>query len=199
MITKSTLKKLYIGKSMTEIARELKCSVHTVVYWMEKHGIQRRSISEAMYLKANPTGDPYKIRNYISPNEKFLLGLAIGIYLGEGNKTALHSLRVTNSNPIILRVFLHFLDQICNFNPVRISYSIVCFNDTNPETARRYWAEIFHIIPEKFGKITQIPKQSKGTYRKKSLYGVCTVQANNVKLRNWFFKRIDDLDNILPR
>lgn len=87
---------------MAEIASNLNCSVHKVVYWMDKYQIKRRSYSEAVYLKLNPNGDPFKIKQKLTSWDNFLLGLGIGIFLGEGNKVVHQSLRVANSDPYIL-------------------------------------------------------------------------------------------------
>ena len=55
------------GKSMQDISRQLNCSVHKVVYWMDKYDVKRRTRSEATYIKANPGGDPFKIKTKLSP------------------------------------------------------------------------------------------------------------------------------------
>lgn len=179
---------------MSDIARNLHCSIHKVVYWMEKYDLKRRNHSDATYLKENPHGDPFHIKKQLTPTDKLLLGLGMGIYLGEGNKVIKHALRVSNTNPLILRTFLRFLFTICRFNKSRISTSIVCFNDTTPESARAYWSKQLQLSPSKFGKITQIPPQGKGTYKRKSQFGVCTVQANNIKLTTWLRGQIDLLE-----
>ena len=185
---------------MSEIAQLMEYSLHKVAYWMGKYNIKRRSRSDASYIKHNPNGDPFKIKHSLTTNEKFLLGLGIGIYWGEGTKTSIHSLRVANTDPGILRSFKKFLIDICQLKIDKISYSIICFNDTEPETAREYWSQEMMILPEKFGKITQIPKQGKGTYKRKSKYGVCTLQASNIKLRSWVMSQIEKIrDSEMPR
>ena len=191
---KSLLKISYdTGKSMMQMAKEFGCSMSKVTYWMRKHSIKRRSRSEANYLFYNPDGDPFKIKTDLSKHEALLKGLGLGIYWGEGSKFSKHSLRVANTNPEILRAFRQFLKTICQLKDKRISYSIVSFNDVSPEVSRNYWSKELEISPGKFGKITQIPKQGKGTYKRKSLYGVCTIQAHNVKLRNWLVQELEDL------
>lgn len=179
------------GKSMSEIANELNCSTNKVVYWMNKYNIKRRNRSLASYIKLNPNGDPFNLKTQLTPEEKYLFGLGIGIYWGEGNKVSPHSLRVSNTDPNIIQVFIKFLMQICRVKPDKLSFSIVCFNDSNPETARNYWAKKLQISPKKFGKITEIPKQGKGTYKRKSRFGVCTVHVGNIKLKKWIMEQID--------
>jgi len=194
MINKGELKDLYkSGKSMSDISKILNCSSHKIVYWMRKYGLKRRSRSEAGYIQQNPDGDPFKIRVKLNDKQMFLFGLGLGIYWGEGTKTSKHSLRVTNTNPDIIKYFIRFLLEICQLKKEKISFSLISFNDIDEETARDYWAKQLQISPQKFGKITIIPHQGKGTYKRKSQFGVCTVHANNIKLRNWLFLELDKL------
>lgn len=194
------LKNLYAkGKSMSEISKQLSCSVHKVAYWMSKYNITRRSRSEAIYRMYNPHGDPFKIKTKLTKQDMLLFGLGLGIYLGEGNKVVQYALRIANSDPFILKLFMRFLSDICRFRKDRMSYSIVCFHDTDPRQSRIFWSKQLKISPEKFGKITQIPTQGKGTYRRKSEYGVCTIQANNIKVTAWLREQIRLLETTLPR
>lgn len=176
------------GKSMYEMSKILSCSVHKVVYWMDKYNIKRRTRSQATYIKQNPLGDPFKIKQDFTYNDMFLYGLGIGIYWGEGNKSTPHAIRVANTDPQILKIFIRFLLEICQLKKEKIKYSIVCFNDSNINEVKDYWSKQLKILPNKFGKIVQIPPQGKGIYKKKSKFGVCTVTACNIKLKSWIMK-----------
>ena len=74
MITKRDLERMYIREhdSMQNIAIELGCSLNKVKYWMDIHGIPSRSISEAVYLKNNPKGDPFKVKKLTNKNDLFI-------------------------------------------------------------------------------------------------------------------------------
>ncbi|MCL5676089.1 MAG: hypothetical protein M1120_03105 [Patescibacteria group bacterium] len=181
------------GKSMEKIALGLDCSVHKVVYWMNKYGLKRRTHSQASYLQFNPNGDPFKIKEKLGADEKFLLGLGLGIYWGEGEKVSRQHVRVANTDPAVLKIFVKFLLKICQLKKSKLSYSIVCFNDSNPNEVKSFWSKQLKISPEKFGKIVQIPPQGKGKYKRKSVFGVCTVYAGNVKLKAWIMQQIDNI------
>jgi len=195
LITYNDLERLYnSGKSMFEISQIYGCSPNKVVYWMRKYNISRRSRSDSAYVKQNPLGDPFKIKTRLAKADAFLYGLGLGIFWGEGSKSPqISSLRVANTDPDLIRTFRDFLVTIYGLSEKRFSYSIVCFNDIGPDVARAYWASQLKILPERFGKITTIPVQGKGTYRKKSQYGVCTIQGNNVKLQKLVFEQIDKI------
>lgn len=113
-ITKVTLQSLYYkrGLSLAEIATTLNLSVNTISYRMHKFGIKRRSISQAIYLKHNPNGDPFSIKPIKSMEDAKLLGLGLGLYWGEGNKANEHSLRLGNTDPELIKVFIMFLTRL---------------------------------------------------------------------------------------
>jgi hypothetical protein len=194
LISKETLVLHYhSGKSMADIAKQLHCSIHKVVYWMDKYNITRRTRSEASYLQQNPTGDPFSIKLELSKEETFLYGLGLGIYWGEGEKVSKHAIRVANTDPYVIKTFVLFLFNICGVEKRKLSYSIVCFNDSDPDKVKSYWANELKTDKENFGKIVQIPMQGKGTYKRKSQYGVCTATVSNIKLKTWILEEINKI------
>lgn len=188
------IKTLYdSGKSMMEISLLMNCSVHKVVYWLEKIGVKRRTRSDALYLKLNPDGDPFTIKTQLTNEELLLFGLGLGIYWGEGEKVSKGAVRVTNTDPKIIKVFKQFLLQICQLRPEKISYGIISFNDIDPKEVAKYWAKQLETSESKFGKIVTIPSQGKGTYKKKSQFGVCILIVSNIKLKDWIMSQLRDI------
>ncbi len=187
------------GKSMNEISIIKECSINKIVYWMDKHNIARRSLSEAIYQKSNPSGHPFSIKKNMNNAEQILYGLALGIYWGEGNKADKYQVRVTNTDPKMILIFRAFLLNICGVKPDKISYSIVSFHDLDELKIRRYWSKQLKISEEKFGKIVKIPSQSKGTYKKKSKKGVASITVSNTKFKEWILNEIDSTHNFLPK
>jgi hypothetical protein len=182
------------GLSMKKMAQKIGCSEHKITYWMKKYDIERRSRSAALYLYSNPFGDPFKIKQKLTPKESVLYGLGLGIYWGEGEKVSKYQLRVANTNPGVIRTFVDFLLIICQLSSHKISYHLICFNDTDINESALYWSKELEIPREKFGKIVQISPQGKGTYRKKSKFGVCTVIVSNIKLKEWIMKELSNLE-----
>jgi len=173
------------GLSMAEIAEREKCSVHKVQWHLDKQGIRRRTRSEAGYVKHNPAGDPFALRTPKTLEEAKLLGLGIGLYWGEGTKASPTAVRLGNTDPILLRQFIRFLVEICGVSVARIRYGLQIFADINSDEAVAYWMRELNITREQFlPTIVMSPAQGRGTYRRKSKYGVVTVYFNNKKLRD---------------
>ncbi len=53
---------------------------------MDRYGIKKRNIADAVYAKSNPSGDPFKVKMILTKDEELLKYLALGLYWGEGNK-----------------------------------------------------------------------------------------------------------------
>lgn len=194
MIEKNELLNLYITErlSMQEIAKQLNCSQNSVVYWMNKHQINRRTISEAVYTKNNPNGDPFILKPINSREKAKLLGMGLGLYWGEGNKANKHSVRLGNTDPELIKTFVTFLEEIFAVKRQDMKFGLQIFSDIDPELALSYWLDQLNVNRSQFYKITVTISGSIGTYRAKSKYGVLTVYYHNKKLR-------DLLVGMLPR
>ncbi|MFY9484154.1 MAG: hypothetical protein WAP74_00825 [Patescibacteria group bacterium] len=190
MITKEVLQDFYLkqGKSMQQIAVLLNCSLHKVAYWMEKRQVKRRSISDAIYLLNNPDGDPFLFTQPTTLEEAQLLGLGIGLYWGEGAKTYKTTIRLGNSDPLLINTFIDFLVKIFRIERNHLRFGLQIFNDLDPEAVLNYWLKVLNVPRSQFHKkIVITPSRAKGTYRKKSEYGVLTVYFHNKKFRDLLF------------
>src|SRR5581483_21483 len=194
-IPRETLEELYVRekRSMTDIATRLGCSVNKVVYWMNKYELVRRHPAEANYVKRNPKGDPFHIKQPETEDERELFSLVMGLYLGEGTKSK-RDVRLGNSDPQIIRTFLRFLREICRVEEKRIFAWLNIFDDTNVEEALDFWIHVTGLPKSQFYKTT-IRKSKGGTYNHKSKYGTLTVGISNVKLSStvteWYKNAIE--------
>lgn len=178
---------------MAEIAKKLGISEHKVVYWMEKHNLKRRSRSEATYVKHNPNGDPFSLKKLLNKKQNFLRGLGLGLYWGEGTKANKFSIRISNSDILLIKVFLQFLKEIYQIEEKKLKFEIHLFSDINPREAMRYWTKELNISPQQFFKTQIINLNRKGTYKKKSKYGVLTLTFQNKKLRDIINKELNKI------
>jgi len=170
---------------MAEIAKRLGVGHSTVVYWMKKHHISRRSRSDAGYVKHNPNGDPFKIEEPKTLAGAELMGMGLGLYWGEGTKASKSQVRLGNTDPALIAKFIEFLEKTCGVKREKIRFWLQVFSDMHPEDTKRFWMARLNLRPEQFSKkIIVTPARSLGTYRKKSRYGVLTVYVSNVRLRN---------------
>ena len=170
-------------KSMPEVAHALGCSPHKVKYWLEKYKIPRRSYSDAVYLSNHPDGDPFRFVPPRNIEEAKLFGLGLGLYWGEGTKAAETSIRLGNTDPLLIKKFIEFLVQIFSVKQEDFKFSLQVFSDMNPDAAMDFWVKHLKIRRSQFYKTTVTRSGSIGTYRKKSRHGVLIVYYQNSRLR----------------
>ena len=122
--SEDVLKDLYIQKkqSVSEIARIFKCSENRINYWIKKFKIQKRSLADAMYAKYNPNGDPFLIKEPKTLDQAKLLGLGLGLYWGEGNKKNRNSIRLGNTDPRLIKMFLRFMLEIFGIKKEKLRF-----------------------------------------------------------------------------
>jgi hypothetical protein len=183
------------GMSAKDIAKLSQCSENKIHYWLKKYNIPKRSISDATYLKLNPSGNPFKFNAPRTDEAWFLYGLGIGLYWGEGNKANTHAVRLGNTDPALIKYFLLFLVKLYDIKQDRLRFGLQVFTDTDPKAAVLFWCKKLDIKPSQFHKTT-ITKQNKaGSYGRKLQYGVLTVYFSNRKLRDIIVGAIEKLQN----
>jgi len=128
------LEKLYLKnkKSSKEISNIFKCSENKVNYWLNKYNIPKRSISEAVYLRLNPKGDPFKLKKLKTKEEALLFGLGIGLYWGEGTKRNEYAVRLGNTDPALIKKFIEFLENIYSIDRKKLRFGLQIFSDMSP-------------------------------------------------------------------
>ena len=189
MLSEELLKKLYLqkGRSSSEIAKILNYSEHKINYWIKKYNIQKRGISDAMYLKHNPNGDPFKVVGKPRTIEEAILyGLGLGLFWGEGNKKNKNSIRLGNTDPKLICKFIEFLIKVLGINGDKLRFGLQIFDDMPTRKTLKFWLnelKHFGINKNQFFKVTVTRSGSIGNYKEKSKYGVLTVYFGNTKLK----------------
>ncbi|MBU2576058.1 hypothetical protein KKF64_03175 [Patescibacteria group bacterium] len=196
--TIQNLKKLYLRekKSSSEIAKIFNCSANKINYWLSKYGISKRDISEAIYVKKNPQGDPFLIKKPKNIEEAILWGLGLGIYWGEGNKANKGTIRVGNSDPELLKIFIKFLIVFFGIKREDLRFHLHLFSDISVDKAMSFWSKVLNIKKQQFYKPMVSISGSLGTYRKKSIHGVLTVYYGNTKLKNILVEKLEEYKNM---
>lgn len=183
---KKILKDRYLAKNLSvrQIAQEVGYSESGINYLLKKYKIPKRSISEAVYIKHNPDGDPFKVLKFNADYQSFLYGLGLGLYWGEGNKNNKFSVRLGNTDPGVIKKFIEFLEKIYHVKKSKLRFGLQIFSDMPPVQALQFWVKELGASKAQFQKVVITPARSIGTYRNKTKHGVLTVYFNNKKLRD---------------
>lgn len=195
MLERSTLFRLYQEEkhSVAAIAGKLHCSQHKINYWLERYKIPKRSISEAIYQFHNPTGDPFLAVRPKTKQDIFLHGLGLGLYWGEGTKRGSGGVKLGNTDPKLIAVFIQFLERLYGVKMKDLKYGLQIFHDIDGDRAIQYWMRVLKAKRSQFYKVTISKVRGSGTYRYKSEYGVLSVYFHNTKLKKLICDAIDSL------
>jgi len=194
-MTPDLLKELYIEhkKSVASIAKKFNCSQNKVNYWLKKHKIKKRSISDAIYNLRNPLGDPFTFQDPINLQESFLYGLGLGLYWGEGAKRGNGGVRLANTDIKLVKKFIEFLEKFFRIDRNRLRFGLQIFNDLSPEKCLLYWRKGLGVKKDQFYKIIVSKVRGEGTYKYKSEYGVLIVYFNNTRLKKSICEMIENI------
>lgn len=177
------------GDSIKDIAGKTGFSTRKVRNILIKNGITRRTRREANYIKANPNGDPFRLLEKLTPEEEHLKAMALGLYLTEGTIGHRHSIKFSNSNPGIVKIFIKFLTVICGVPSDKIKASLIVYPDVDITKAVDYWSKFLKLPLKQFSKTTVLKSRSNGSLKKHSDIGTATVYVHNSKLlaiiKNW--------------
>ena len=170
-------------KSASEISDLFGCSEGKINYWLAKYRIQKRNISEAVYVRHNPSGDPFVFKKPRSIKEAELFGMGIGLYWGEGTKASKTTVKLGNTDPALIKVFISFLIKTFNIKKKDLRFHLQIFSDVSPKDSINFWTKKLNIKKSQLYKPTITKSGKIGTYRQKSKFGVLTVYYFNSKLK----------------
>ncbi len=193
-LSEEALGNLYLAKkhSVSEISKLFHCSEQKTNYWILKYKIPKRSISDAIYAKRNPQGDPFTFQPPASIPNAILFGVGLGLYWGEGTKRNRHAIRLGNTDPKLIKAFMIYLRKTFLINETKLRFGLQIFSDMSPKTALSFWVKELGVRRAQFQKVIVTPARSLGTYRQKTKHGVLTVYYHNKKLRDIVCKLIEE-------
>lgn len=116
----------------------------------------------------------------ISPEDLKLIGIIL--YLGEGAKKSRNIVSVANSDPLIIKIMMRFLREICDVPENKFRGQIHTFAHANLEKTERYWSKITGIARRQFYK-TYIKPSSASLQKRETLpFGTFDLSVNDTKL-----------------
>ncbi len=117
-------------------------------------------------------------------NPLFIAGLML--YWGEGDKISKAAVRITNTDPELIALYVIFLERVCRIPRQKIKASVLVYPDLDEGLCREYWAQHSGVSIDRFTKSIVI----QGRHKTRRLdYGVCTVTVSStyfkVKMVEW--------------
>ena len=201
------------GKSYREISNELGVAKSTLSNWFQ--GVDfSTAIRAELTKKANKKGARHlrelnRVRGIalavqyetaekeaLKEMELFrripLFTAVLVAYWGEGDTATKNQIRITNTDPKMLHLFVQFLLHICQADKDRISIALFLYKDLDEAKCKRYWSR--QIGLKKFHKSQILPGRHN---TKKTPYGVATIVLTDAYLKRKLQVWIDHLPEMV--
>lgn len=130
----------------------------------------------------------------LSQHELFLCGLYL--YWGEGTKSAKGVVAVANTDPVVLRAFIQWLEML-GVTRAELKVKLHLYRDMNIAEETTYWAQILELKLSQFRKpYVKNSLLSDVTYKNGHGHGTCNVIFENVRMWEYItmaLKRVREL------
>jgi hypothetical protein len=119
------------------------------------------------------------------------------IYWGEGGKTKRNMARISNSDPIIIKVIMRYFREICGVPDSKFRASVHTFTHADIEKTICYWVKVSGIPREHFYK--PYVKQSSASLRKRKTlpFGTLDIYICDTKIFLTIMGWIEKISEIL--
>jgi hypothetical protein len=190
------------GLAISEIASTLKVSKASVSVWVRDIVLtssQRKKInSNGFSVSAIEKRRVHRIANThrkhrevidaakldipeISKRELFLIGIAL--YWGEGGKTNVNLTRISNADPVVIKIMMRFFRELCAVPADKFNGQVHIFSHLNAKAAEQYWSAISGIPIRNFYKTQSKPSSASKDKRHTLPNGTFQIYISDTKLQ----------------
>ncbi len=189
------------GKSINQIVKEAGFTKSSVSLWVrdivltkaqkKKLSERGRSVESIEKRRVNRLFNENKKRRIVIDNAKKdfsnisleeLKLIGIMLYWGEGGKTGNWSVRLANSDPILIKVMMRFFREVCKVPENKFRGHIHTFVHADIEKTEKYWSQITKIPRKQFYKTYTKPSSASLQKRKTLPFGTVDIYIHNTKL-----------------
>ena len=119
------------------------------------------------------------------------------IYWGEGGKTSRNVARISNSDPIIIKVIMRYFREICGVPNSKFRASVHTFTHANIEKTISHWVKVSGIPREHFYKPYIKPSSASLDKRKTLPFGTMDIYVCDTKVFLRIMGWIEKISDIL--
>lgn len=201
------------GKSYKQIRDELRIPLSTLSDWFSKvdwsvdlkKKLSRALIAESTVriveldrirgehlarVYAEARNEAAKELETLKYNPLFIAGIML--YWGEGSKSPKDSIKLANTDPEMISLYVQFLLKACKIPVEKIKANVLIYPDLEERTCRAYWASKSGLPWGNFTKSVLI--QGRHKIRRPN-WGVCTVTVSST----YFKQKILEWIKLLPK
>lgn len=177
------VKSLYYKKGLSarKVGERFGVSAWTVIKFMKRHKLSRRTSAESNRLNFIKSPKSFKIRSSLTKKEENLKIAGLMLYWAEGVKVGKNAVDLANSDPVMIKLFLLFLKEIYQVDKSKLRVLLYCYSNQDVQQLINYWSKITKISKTQFIKpyIREDFRQSKSN---KMPQGLVHIRYNDQRL-----------------
>ncbi len=125
----------------------------------------------------------------LSKRELLIAGLFL--YWGEGTKTSVASTSLSNTDPAMIRFFIHWL-ELLGVSKSRLRVYVHLYSDMDVQKELRYWSKILDLPLSSFRKpYIKTSNRSDLSYPQKFTHGTCNLIYGNRDVSEYVLMALD--------
>ncbi len=189
------------GKSINQIVREAGLVKSSVSLWVRDIVLTKkqkmtlsekgRSVESVEKRRVNRLDNEQRKRQIIidkakedftniSHEQLKLIGTML--YWGEGGKTGNWTVRVANSDPVLIKVMMRFFREVCGVAEHKFRVHIHTFENADVDKTEKYWSQVSGIPRKQFYKTYTKPSIA-GLQKRKTLpFGTVDIYVHSTQL-----------------
>jgi predicted DNA-binding protein YlxM (UPF0122 family) len=185
----ATLEKYYhSGLSIREVAQKMNTTLGAVVHTMQRNNIKRRSSIDTLHHQFYKSPLSYNPKQNLSSKEQLLKVAGLMLYWAEGGKRNTQAVNFTNSDPLMIRVFMKFLRSVYQVDKSKLRCHIYCFKNQNIDELTNFWSLLTQIPKTQFQK--PYIRKNGGTKHNRMKYGLIHIVYSDTRLIQLILKEI---------
>jgi hypothetical protein len=165
------VKEKLTARNVIKSRKRMKNLAHKVREVMEKSDEETRKEARMSFQKL--VSDPL-----------FVAGIML--YWGEGDNKSRNHLRLTNTDPRMISLYVRFVERILLVPKDKISVGLILYPDLNDKKCKNFWSKITRLPENRFMKSQYI--QGRHPTRRLS-WGICMIVVSNtrqkIKVMEW--------------
>jgi hypothetical protein len=188
------------GKSYSQIKKLLNVSKGTLSVWLKNYPLTKGRIRELRdwneariekYRETMKRKREFRLNTYYREQKKIIFPLTkkeiyiagLFLYLGEGTKSKITELSISNTNPAIIKFFIYWLNKYLSIDKDKLKIQLHLYNDMDINYEIKYWLNILKLSAKQFYK-PYIKKSDKKSINHKGNFGhgTCAVIYGNARL-----------------
>lgn len=189
-----------LGKSYKEIKDKIKVPKSTLSYWLKDHPLSSEQIKKLTQRFRIRQIENYRetVRKRIALrfskiyqeeqkrllplSNKELLVAGLFLYLGEGAKQTSSSIRISNTDPEIVKFVLYWYTRILKIPKENIRVALQLYGDMDIQKELSYWSNLLKIPPSNFWKPYIKKSFTKDIDHSGYKHGTCGLCFGNARL-----------------